>query len=210
MALITGIAVVGHTAEPAECAALVARLGPDIVLLDTGAPWAIRTARALACLKDRPRVIAIALHEDEDAVIAYAEAGVAAYVTRDETLDDLLAVVRCAARGEMRCSPVTAAILLRRVETLAAERAAAQAPPPPPPVRLTPRELEIVALVGDGLSNKQIAHQLQIELPTVKNHVHHVLEKLAVRRRSDVAAVLSARRARSAQATAAARVVDAR
>src|SRR5437773_985410 len=76
-----------------------------------------------------------------------------------------------------------AASLLRRVATLAAEQAPVSAAE-----RLTSREREIVRLIDDGLSNKQIAGELHIELPTVKNHVHNILEKLQVQRRSEAAA----------------------
>ncbi len=102
--------------------------------------------------------------------------------------------MRCVAPGEMRCSPVVGAILLRRVASLAAERR--RTPPEngsPRPAYLTPRELETIALVDAGRSNKQIAQRLQIELPTVKNHVHRVLEKLLVTRRGDAVAAFRAR-----------------
>jgi two-component system, NarL family, nitrate/nitrite response regulator NarL len=186
-----GVTVIGSAADARETRARASALTPAIVLLDTTLPGALETTRALAGIRPAPRVVAFAMSEDERAIVAYAEAGVAAYVTRDESIADLLVALRSADRGEMRCSPVTAAILLRRVTSLAAEREL-RAPRrvPPAPVRLTPRELEIVALVDDGLSNKQIAQRLQIELPTVKNHVHHVLEKLQVARRGDVVAAL--------------------
>jgi DNA-binding NarL/FixJ family response regulator len=83
----------------------------------------------------------------------------------------------------MLCSPWMAATLLRRVATLAVDRA-----PSPPEATLTRRELEIVALIDEGLSKKQIAWQLSIEIATVKNHVHNILEKLHVERRTEAAA----------------------
>ena len=91
-------------------------------------------------------------------------------------------VVESVARGEMLCSPRLAATLLHRVATLAQERHS-----PGPLDSLTVRERQIVDLLGDGLSNKEIARGLQIEVTTVKNHVHHILEKLQVARRADAA-----------------------
>ena len=86
------------------------------------------------------------------------------------------------ARGEMLCSPRLAATLLRRVATLARGTRRLG------PVQLTPRELEIVELIDEGLSNKAIATRLSIELATVKNHVHNILEKLEVSSRAAAAA----------------------
>ena len=100
------------------------------------------------------------------------------------SLDELADVLRVAARGEALCSPQMIAALLRRVATLARENTATSA--------LTGRELEVMALIDEGLSNKQIARRLSIELPTVKNHVHHILEKLGVQGRYEAAARLRA------------------
>jgi two-component system nitrate/nitrite response regulator NarL len=185
------LTVIGSAADAPEARELAGAFAPSMVLLDTTLPGALEAARSLAAVRPPPRVVVFAMPEDEREIVAYAEAGVAAYVTRDESIADLVAAVRSAERGEMRCSPVTAAILLRRVRLLAAEREHRQPERvTPAPAHLTPRELEIVALVDDGLSNKQIAQRLQIELPTVKNHVHHVLEKLQVARRADAVTAL--------------------
>jgi DNA-binding NarL/FixJ family response regulator len=86
-------------------------------------------------------------------------------------------------RGEMLCSPQMAATLLRHVTALAAQRR-----PERLRAQLTERQSEIVALIADGLTNKEIASRLCIELPTVKNHVHTIFARLDVRRRSEVAA----------------------
>ena len=98
-------------------------------------------------------------------------------------MDDLVAVVESVARGECLLSPDIAAKLFRRVATLARE-------PRLEPIQetLTARELDVLRLIDEGLSNKEIATALSIELPTVKNHVHSILEKLDVRRRTAAAA----------------------
>jgi ATP/maltotriose-dependent transcriptional regulator MalT len=84
-------------------------------------------------------------------------------------------------------SPAVAAVLLRRVAALGGERGAGDGP------ALTRRERQIVGLIGRGLSNKEIAGTLRIELPTVKNHVHNILEKLRVERRAEAVSVARAR-----------------
>ncbi len=131
-------------------------------------------------------VVALAVADDEATVLACAEAGVRGYIVRDGSIDDLAAIVVRVARGEMPLPPRVAGSLLRRVAALAMERVPSRA------ARLTRRETEVVDLVGEGLSNKEIAQRLCIEVSTVKNHVHNVLEKLGVDRREDAA--LHARR----------------
>ena len=108
------------------------------------------------------------------------------YVTRDSSLNELSAAVLGVADGGPLCSPRMVATFLRRIAVLSSEQQADSAE-----AALTTREVEIVRLIERGLSNKQIAHELCIELPTVKNHVHHILEKLNVSGRTEAAALLA-------------------
>jgi two-component system, NarL family, nitrate/nitrite response regulator NarL len=179
------IAVLGVAAHAADLVDVVEQLSPDVVLLDVALPDSIGAVREIATRTPQVRVVALGIREREDEIIACAEAGVAGYVTRDDALDDLVEAIQTVLRGEMRCSARLAATLLRRVTTLAADRPVATSD-----ARLTARELEVSRLLDDGLSNKQIAQQLQIELPTVKNHVHNILEKLSVHRRSEATALM--------------------
>jgi two-component system nitrate/nitrite response regulator NarL len=179
-----GVEVVGAAAT-AETAARLRRLATDVVLLDVRTPDAIAAIRLL--LTDRPelKILALAVPELEAEIMRCVEAGVAGYVTEDAELDQLVAALESVARGETLCSPKMAAALVRRVAALAAERDEAG-----PVTRLTSRELEIMRLIEHGLSNKEIAGRLSIELSTVKNHVHNILEKLGARRRSEAVARL--------------------
>jgi DNA-binding NarL/FixJ family response regulator len=151
------------------------------VLIDMAMPDSLATVRELAGLASCGRVVALSVPEHERTVLACAEAGIAAYVLREGSLADLVATVRGAVLGEAAISPRIAASMLRRLATLAHDLA------PQPAVVLTAREMEVAALLGDGLSNKQIGARLNIELATVKNHVHNVLEKLHVHRRGEAA-----------------------
>jgi two-component system, NarL family, nitrate/nitrite response regulator NarL len=184
-----GFDVVGASDRGEEALALLDRLGPDLVILDMNVPGSLEVARAAAAPGSEARVVALAIPDDPEAVIACAEAGVCAYVPADATLDDLAAALRRAVRGEARCSPSVAAGLMRRVAALAAER-----PGFPRSSPLTAREEEIVALIDEGLSNKEIGQRLFIEVATVKNHVHNILEKLNVTRRAQAAARMRALR----------------
>jgi two-component system, NarL family, nitrate/nitrite response regulator NarL len=161
----------------------VQRSKPDVVLVAIGPGAGAPLVRELVATGPDLRIVILGITDDDPEVLPLAEAGVAGYVTTDASGDDIVLVVESVARGEMPCSPRLAATLLQRVGSLAQERRA-----PSQLASLTVRERQIVDLLGDGLSNKEIARDLQIEVTTVKNHVHHILEKLQVKRRADAAA----------------------
>ncbi len=170
--------VVGAAASAHEALALLDERASDIVVLDVAAGPSF--ARALTTRRPDLRVIVLALAEKPPDVIEWAEAGVAGIVTEDGTISDLVAAILSAADNQLVCSPKTAAALLSRVRALARN--------PNGDAALSPREFEIAQLIEQGLMNKEIASRLGIELPTVKNHVHRILEKLGVHRRADAAA----------------------
>lgn len=174
------ITSVTAVADSAACREALALLHPNVLVLDAVADGALAVARSAR--NSSTGVIALGVAEEEPEVLALAEVGVSAYVTREQPLDGLVAAIVAVAEGEARCTPRITGILLRHVASLAGERErrAGEARQ----VHLTRREAEILSLVTSGLSNKQIAHQLSIELPTVKNHVHNILEKLGVRSRA--------------------------
>lgn len=177
--------VVATAADRSDAVERVGDLVPDVALLDMAMLESAATVRAIARSVPDVRVVGLAVPETEPHVIACAEAGIAGYVPREGSLADLVASVRAAARGEAVCSPQITAGLLRRISALSAERALRS-----PVASLTAREREIVRLIDDGLSNKEIALRLCIQLATVKNHVHNILEKLQVNRRAEAAARL--------------------
>jgi two-component system nitrate/nitrite response regulator NarL len=176
------IGPVSVTAEPADCLAASLRTEPDVVVIDACSPLAVEVAADLrGCAAG---VVALGIPESEADVVALAEVGVAAYLTQEQTLEDLVDAIMAVARGEADCGPRVMALLLRHVAATAdAGRGATRT------VRLTRRELEILRLIGDGLTNKQIGRELSIELPTVKNHVHHVLEKIGASTRAEAVAM---------------------
>jgi len=175
------VQVVGIAAPTRDSMQQIASVGPDVVLIDSVTARRGNTARLISSTS-KSQVIAFAVREEEAEVLACAEAGVAGYVACDASSDELAAIMCRAGSGEVACSPRLAAILFRRVGALAREQGGAQLPP------LTPREREILELIDSGLMNKEIATALSIEIATVKNHVHHILEKLGVARRAAAAA----------------------
>jgi DNA-binding NarL/FixJ family response regulator len=156
---------------------------PDVVLVDASANRRPDAIRRLAAGVREP-IVALGVPDDEQDVIAFAECGVLGFVEREAPLDELVATLVSAARREARFPPRIATTLLRRVSSLASRRARDDA------TALTVRERQIVELIAEGLSNKEIAQRLSIEVATVKNHVHNILEKLDVTRRSDAVARL--------------------
>jgi two-component system, NarL family, nitrate/nitrite response regulator NarL len=159
---------------------------PRVAILDIGVEAGLSSARRLrAALRD-VSVVALAIDDTDESVVAWAEAGVAGFVTRDTPLEGLMNTVECVAGGGTQCSPRATAALLRRLAELSSRGGSGR----PRAALLTPREREIVGLIDRGLSNKEIASELHIELATVKNHVHSVLEKLQVDRRGAAAAAV--------------------
>jgi DNA-binding NarL/FixJ family response regulator len=182
------LAVVGTAATCDAALDRAVALAPDIVLLDTAIDRGVELVRALREATPPVKTVLFAVENDERAIIACAEAGAAGYLPSDASLDDLAAALVGAARGELLCPPMVAAALMRHVG------AGAAAPREHPAlVGLTSRERDVLALIDAGLSNKEIAVRLHIEVATVKNHVHHLLDKLKVTSRGAAAARLGAR-----------------
>jgi DNA-binding NarL/FixJ family response regulator len=151
---------------------------PIIVLLDVTLRESPLMLETIVSTAQDVKVVALAIPDSDDEVMALAEAGISGYVTRNATLPELVSIIRSVASGEMPCSPRVSASLLRRVSMLAKER-----PRRRRPFSLTRRELEVLELMGEGLSNSEIGRRLWIQVPTVKNHVHSILEKLKVSNR---------------------------
>jgi two-component system, NarL family, nitrate/nitrite response regulator NarL len=172
--------VVATPASGAAALACVCELVPDISLIDMAMLDSVGAVRAIAEAVPRVKIVALAVPETESHILACAEAGVAGYVPRDGSLSDLMATLASVGRGETICSARIAASLLRRVALLANHDQ-----PRSSLGRLTPREAQIMELMEEGLSNKQIARRLRIGLPTVKNHVHNILLKLSAQCRTE-------------------------
>ena len=160
---------------------------PDVVLVDLGRDEGIAAVRAVRRVRPETGVIALAVDGEDDAV-AYAEAGAAGLVPRESSLQELGELIQSVADGGSPVAPRLGAVLLRRLAAQAEHARAGS-----DPRSLTAREREVARLIDRGLSNKEIATRLCIELPTVKNHVHSILEKVDVSRRDQAATVLRSR-----------------
>jgi len=179
------IQVVGMAGSFDEAVTLTMALRPHVIALDVGVDSSLAIIRTIRAECPSSRVVAFALSESDQEILACAEAGVSGYVSTECSIDELVLSIECAARGELRCAPKTAAVLMQRLATLA------DSPPKPAAApSLTIREREIASFIEHGLSNKQIAAKLCIEIATVKNHVHNILDKLNVATRGEAAARL--------------------
>lgn len=170
---------------PSDALGALPALRPDAILIDSSLPDGIEAVGRFLCAAPDVPVIALGVAENEDAVLPWAEAGIAGYVPRSASLADLTHIIRRVVRGEQMFPAKVAGAILRRLRELAMtvrlERdCGVQA-------RLTPREREVADLAAEGLSNKLIARRLHIEVATAKCHVHNVLEKLKLQRRDELA-----------------------
>ncbi len=172
------VRVVGVSARAEELDPVLRSTQVDIVLFDLAVEGGLSALQRINQCTEA-KILVLGLGDEDGPILACARAGIAGYVTKDSTLMDLTARIREAAAGEFRCSPRLAAVLLRNLAVSAPWRTSTAG------ASLTTRELQIVQLIERGLSNKEIARHLTIQLATVKNHVHNILEKLSVQRRAD-------------------------
>ncbi len=163
------------------------QIAPEVVLFNIHNRDCEMLMVSMLQLNPQARIIVLGVPADDAvAIVKFAEIGVVGYHIRYQSMAELMGVIRRAAAGESFCTPEISTVLLRRLSELAAQR---QAGTPTP--MLTTREAEILRMLRMGLSNKQIAAELCIAVHTVKNHVHSLLAKLAVRTRAEAAALPS-------------------
>lgn len=177
-----GLEVVGEAADGEEAIEAASRLRPDVILMDLVMPQLGGVAAMRRLREEAPdaRVIVLTSFLDDDKLLPALRAGAAGYLLKNAEPQELARAVRVAHAGEALLDPVVAA---RLVETLAAEDGKE------PLDRLTPREREVLVLIGRGFSNKRIANELELSEKTVKTHVGHVLAKLGVTDRTQAAVV---------------------
>ena len=158
----------------------------DVVLVNTAMSTdaSVRLIRALRKLGPRVKVVVMGLARTQHAILQCIEAGVAGYVLKDSSLDNLLKSIRAANNNEALVSPPLAAALMSYVAELVGFDPTAETELCAPQ-SLTRREREVLTLIQQGLTNQEIAESLVIELGTVKNHVHNILRKLNVNSRRD-------------------------
>jgi len=161
--------VVGEASNGLEALNMLERIGADVVLMDLRMPQmdgvtAIRQVRARF---PKVQVLVLTTYDTDSEIVRAVEAGATGYLLKDVLREELFRAVRLCAKGEAVLSPPVAARLLGRMRGPSQEN-------------LSVRELEVLALVAKGLSNKEIARKLKISEATVKTHLLHTFEKLGV------------------------------
>jgi DNA-binding NarL/FixJ family response regulator len=176
------MSVVGTTADGTSALRMVETERPDIVLVDASLPdkHGITLAREVSQRFPGVKVVTLGVTEIPAEVTEAIEAGAAGYVPKDASVSEFREILRAVAQGRAHCAPHIAATLFSRLAELASTRRAREVAGS---VKLTPREVQILALVAEGLTNKEIAVRLHVETQTVKNHMHNILEKLELRHR---------------------------
>lgn len=170
--------VVGEAGDGAEAVAMAEEIAPDVVLMDLRMPGTdgITAIRAMADQGITARVVVLTTYDTDGDIIPAIEAGATGFMLKDASREELFRSVRAAARGEAVLAPSVAARLMGRVQR-------------PTPEALSAREVEVLALVARGSTNRHAATKLMLSEATVKTHLLHIYAKLGVNDRAAAVAV---------------------
>lgn len=174
--------VVGRVSRRQDAVDRLSRSGADVLLVGLeGSEGVGGWLREVLARHPGVKVMLLGREESEEKVFGFLEAGASGYLLRDQSLADLRSALEAVSRGDTVCSSRIAHFLFVRLARLGRERRRRERLEF---LALTPRELEVLGLVGEGLSNGEIASRLFLSVHTVKNHVHKILETLGVRSRT--------------------------
>jgi len=178
-----GISVVGQAQDALGAAELALRLQPDVVLLDVSMPHGggLAALRQIMLMAKPPKVAMLTASEEDDVVMQALKAGALGYILKGVGSRDLVAVVKDLANGQSYVSPALAGRILNAMRSGAAARAAN------PIDDLSKREEDILRLVAEGKSNKEVGLALELQEKTVKHYMTSILQKLHVRNRVEAA-----------------------
>ncbi len=175
------IEVVGEAADGNEAADKAAQLKPDVILMDLIMPGVDGVEGTQLCLAASPesKVIVLTSKAEDDLVVPAARAGAFSYLLKDLSAEYLAQAIRAAATGKPTLHPLAAARMLREVSGSEKETSKHE--------QISPRELDVLKLIARGMGNREIGESLYISERTVKTHVTHLLEKLNLRDRTQLA-----------------------
>jgi len=179
LSLVDGITVAGYGSNGQEAYELVQTLSPDVVLMDLRMPVLDGVAATAKILADHPEtgVLVLTTFDDDASIAGALRAGARGYLTKDASRDDIAVAIRSVARGQATFDPSVSARLVSGLSP--ASRSIPNAVS-----ELTPREQEVLQLIGDGLNNTEIADRLFVSTATVKTHINNLFAKLGLRDRA--------------------------
>jgi two-component system NarL family response regulator len=179
-----GIEVVGEAEDGDDAVTRAIDLAPDVVLMDVRMPRlsGIEATRAIAEAVPSAKILMLTVSDEEEDLYDAIKAGATGYLLKEISIEEVATAIRAVVSGQSLISPSMASKLLSEFTNLAKKADERQAVPTP---RLTERELEVLKLVAQGMSNREIAGELFISENTVKNHVRNILEKLHLHSRME-------------------------
>jgi len=180
-----GVQIVGEAASGAEAVHAVRELAPDVVVMDLNMPGmgGIDATRHIASIAPLTRVVMLTISDSDADVMDAILAGACGYLLKDSSIQDLMAGIQAASRGESLISPSIAAKVLQRVRATSTQPEIATAIK----AELSDREIEVLKLIANGKDNAVIAAELHISPKTVKNHISNILMKLQIDNRIQAA-----------------------
>jgi DNA-binding NarL/FixJ family response regulator len=178
--LLPGIEVVAAAADGAEAVRMVAEHHPDVLLVDLRMPNVdgVEATRRVRTEYPKTEVVVLTTYSDDDSVLSALKAGARGFLTKDADAESIGRAIEAAAAGQ---SILDADVQRRLIEGAAAT-------PKPVDTGLTPRELDVLRLIAEGLSNTEIARQLFVSEATVKTHINHLFAKANLRDRAQAVA----------------------
>jgi DNA-binding NarL/FixJ family response regulator len=188
LGLLPDVEVVGTAANGEEALARADELRPDVILMDLRMPRmdGVEATRRLRTSHPEIKVVVLTTYADDRSVLDALRAGALGYLTKDAGADEIRQALQRVTSGQASLDP---AVQMHLIDAITATTSNATPDPSVPPATslpdgLTPREAEVLALIGAGLSNAEIATQLFVSEATVKSHVNHMLPKIGARDRA--------------------------